>query len=84
MTTIDWVEGRAGVYRDQANTYTDGRVQNSYLALDTKISTLDSKTVKYTNGINTMAIATGSYNMGRNVLTNTSDGVDARDSVNKQ
>ena len=26
LTTVDWVESRAGVYRDEAKTYSDGRL----------------------------------------------------------
>lgn len=28
LTTVDWVEARGGIYRDQANTYSDGRLQS--------------------------------------------------------
>ena len=28
LTTVDWVESRGAIYRDQANTYSDGRLQS--------------------------------------------------------
>jgi hypothetical protein len=28
LTTIDWVEGRGGVYRDQAKSYTDSSLNS--------------------------------------------------------
>lgn len=64
LTTIDWVENRAGVYRDQANTYSDGRLAAQYIQLHGQIAAVDAKKVNYTDGIDSMAIAKGDYNMG--------------------
>ena len=64
LTTIDWVENRAGVYRDQAKTYADGQDLTNFVTLDGKIALVDSKKVNYTNGIDSMSYARGDYNMG--------------------
>ena len=64
LTTTDFVVGQAELAVTQAGTYTDGKVQNAYIELDTKIGALDTKKVNYTDGINTMGIMQGDYNCG--------------------
>ena len=64
LATLQWVESRGGVYRDQAKTYADGQDITNFSILDGKISLVDSKKVNYTNGIDSLSYSRGDYNMG--------------------